>query len=356
MTHAAQSATFGRAISSLRAWYTAPAPVPGSLWSGSWMFAVLAVLMMMLALAETPEPRLQQLNERWHLTLLVLWLAIGSHLIRWAYGKAEEFKRQVLVLAAVPSAVPSAPALKRVVADHELDVRSRRVIRLQAPFVFGGLALVALVDAPWCWRLSWVVTVGATLYYGAFGLWGAWVATHTVSEVAMEACRTERMRLFHADRLAGLGFAVKYADVATILLLTGATALPLAMYLGQQCVRMGSAMGSALGLLAAALTAVWVIFTLVSGLRGRCAVARAIEQFRTPLLNELADRKRTLIEQKGDKADFDLLDLREKAAVRLRSGVFSGVGGWKDLISLAISLSAIVESLQSWHAAVDTLF
>ena len=84
------------------------------------------------------------------------------------------------------------------------------------------------------------------------------------------------------------------------------------------------------------------------------AVMAVLENYREPILNDIADKKRDLIQSGWSKDEFERLDEQEKAAAQLRSRLLSSAGGWKDLMPVPAAVGAVVSIaniLKMWTAA-----
>jgi hypothetical protein len=158
----------------------------------------------------------------------------------------------------------------------------------------------------------------------------------------------QRLRLFHADRLGGLGCLSSYADTASLLLFSGILVLPMGTAVTRKWLGTGTLKGTVLGLVCVATIAVWISFTLLPALRGRLAIAASVRRFRNSTLNRLAQEKSDLFATGASQAQWDLLELQETAALRLRTGMFFGAGGWKDMlntVSMCLEIVATIKGL-----------
>ena len=277
------------------------------------------------------------LAKAWPALLLSIWLFAASGLIEFAYNAAKAFEKRAGTFLALRDVEESSWLHQQ---KHLTD--PRREIGRWA-FVALGIVAVLLMKAPWYWKLSWAFAVGTTFYYGGIGLWGAWVVTKGVGAVARTATEGQRLNVYHADRLAGLGFAVRYADVATLLLLTGLMAFPMALRMAQNGLDQQEALGYFLAGVVGMLLCVWAGFTVVATIRSRGAIATAIDTCRDTSLNDVADEKATLIAGGATKDQLELLTLKEDAAAQLRAGLFLGAGAWKDLFSVGAGAVSLVD-------------
>jgi hypothetical protein len=66
-----------------------------------------------------------------------------------------------------------------------------------------------------------------------------------------------------------------------------------------------------------------------------------------------AAQKRALMEKSALKQQFDLPSIRERAALRLRGGIFSGAGGWKDLLGVVASAGALAKFVSDFSSQIQ---
>jgi hypothetical protein len=329
-----------------RALASARAPLSRTSWHRSWRLALITAVTLGLAAYLDNSTATQKLRMLWPPALMVLWLCVGTRLIDWAHSCAATFESQASRLLADSAPSTTVWAIQR----SWLCRSSARVV--QVLFAGAGLLCVLLVALPWHWTLGWAVTIGLTFYLGAIGLWGSWVVTKGVAAVATDALKAERLNVFHADRLAGLGFAVRYADVATLLLLTGVSSLPMASLIVDKSIAMNSTLGWILVGIVVLLVGTWAVFTLQATLSARSSVASALDAYRDPILNRLAAEKARLIATNATAEEFQRLEIQEKAAAELRSGLFSGAGGWKDMFSVMAAGACVVDMWDKVHKAL----
>jgi hypothetical protein len=289
------------------------------------------------------------LNRAWPALLLTLWLIAASNLIDFAHNAAGAFEQRAtsFLSGRDVSTTPWLQQTKRL-ADP-------LVVRVQTGFVTLGVTAAFLTPAPVIWRLAWAVTVGATFFYAGIGLWGAAVVTNGVRAVAHAAAEDKKLNMYHADRLAGLGFAVRYADVATLLLLTGASAFPMALLMAQSGLRARGVAGYVLAGMVAALLIIWGGLTVAASLRSRGTIAKVVEALRDSELDTFAVEKRELIGRTGTKDQLEILKFKEDAAGQLRVGLFSGAGAWKDLFSVGAATLSIVDLYGSFTKALSVV-
>jgi hypothetical protein len=282
----------------------------------------------------------------WPPALMVVWLCIGTRLIDWAHSCAGAFEVQASRLLGASMNASAEWATQR----SRLCKPKARLV--QWSFAGAGVMCVLLIIVPWYWRLAWAVTIALTFYLGAIGLWGSWVVTKGVAAVATDALAAERLNLYHADRLAGLGFAVRYADVASLLLLTGVLSLPMATLMVERSVTMRSTHGWILVGVIVVLVGTWALFTLQATLSARSSVASALDAYRDPILHRLAAEKARLISTNASALEFERLEIQEKAAAELRTGLFSGAGGWKDTFSVVAAGACVIDMWDKVRAAL----
>ncbi len=295
---------------------------------GSWILALISALLLALAVYLDPERIQDHVPALWPPALMIAWLVAGSWLISKAHCLASKYQEHAAAMMGERGG--------DAIWEHQTAVmRSPRSLRISIPFATLGLVIVLLTDTAWYWRVSWASAVGATFYYAGHGMWGACVVCRGVASFARDALSGNKLNVFHADHLGGLGFAVKYADIATLFMLTGATALPMAVMLGRTSMAMRTSLGYILSSLVGLAILLWGMFAFSACLVGRWAIASAIADYRDPLLSEIAIKKREIIESGKNLKQLEILNIQEEAASHLKTGVITGAGAWKDLFNLA---------------------
>jgi len=310
--------------------------------SGSWIFSLVSTVSFVLAVHLDPEKVEKHLSMLWPPVLMILWLLVGSRLISKAHSVASKYQEQAITLMGRKGGF--------AIWEHQTTwMRARRALWLSIPFATMGLTITLLINTAWYWNVSWALVVCPTFYYAGYGMWGSWVVTRGVASLSQDALKENKLNVFHADHLAGLGFVEKYADVATMFMLSGATALPMGVMLGEKSMAMRTPLGYALSALVALAILAWGVFALSASLLGRSAIVAAIIQHRDPLLSEIANKKKEIIRSGENMKQLEALDIQEEAASHLRTGVFTGAGAWKDLfnvVAVGFALFDYVQELQ----------
>jgi hypothetical protein len=307
---------------------------------GSWILSLVSALLLALAVYLDPERIQGHLPALWSPALMLVWLMAGSWLISKAHCVASKYQEHAVTMIGERGG--------GAIWEHQTAwMRSRRSLWISIPFATLGLMIALLTDTAWYWRVSWASTVCATFYYAGHGMWGACVVCRGVASFARDALKGDKLNVFHADHLAGLGFAVKYADIATMFMFTGATALPMGIMLASKSMAMGTALGSVLSGLVALAILLWGVFAFSACLVGRSAIASAIVEYRDPLLCAIAIKKKEIIESGKNLKQLEILNIEEEAASHLRAGVITGAGAWKDLFNLvAVALALFDYALE----------
>jgi hypothetical protein len=304
-------------------------------WTRRSGFVATICLTAVCTVAATDSRQFDQLLPiLWPLLLVITWLFLASFLISWAERVNERFFLH---------AVEFCGFSREDVPVHyaAVGLRSSRLLVVLVPFVTVGLVVSLLVPVPWIWKLTDALVVGSCFYYASFGLWGSYAASEAVSRLAEKALARKRLNVFHSDCLAGLGFAKAYADKASLFVLSGVAAFPMAVALAHQAMSDRQNRGKIIALLVACAIGVWAIFAILASLRGRYAIAGTIELFRAPLFDEIAQEKQRLIDAKADAEQFRLIEIREKALERINTNIFVGLGGWRDFYSLGAGALAV---------------
>lgn len=306
----------------------------------SYVLGVLCVLCLAYALWRGPKKPFEYLPTLWQPLLVVFWLFSASFLIAWAERTATQFEEQALVLCR--------DRFNGEIWGRQVWwLRSPRIVAVTLPLVGIGFFVTYLLDMPWQWKLFRILVVCSCFYYASFGLWGSLVVYKSVSSFAQCVSSLGRLNLFHSDQLGGLGFAKDYADKGSIFVLSGVAVFPLGIVLAREAFSKETVVGYLIGSLAVLAIIAWTISTLLASLWGRQAISGIIERFRTPLLNQIAIEKKSLVES-GNDSDLRRLELREKAALSLKTGIFTGMGGWKDLFTVAASIAAVWQILKDF--------
>ncbi len=313
--------------------------------SGSWIFSLVSILSLALAVYLDPGKIEEHLPALWPPTLMILWLLVGSWLISKAHYVASKYQEQAVIMIGKRGGC--------AIWEHQTAwMRSRRALWLSIPFATMGLMITVLIDAAWYWNVSWAFVVCSTFYYAGHGMWGSWVVTRGVALFARDALRENKLNIFHADHIAGLGFAEKYADVATMFMLSGATALPMGIMLGSKSMAMGTPLGYVLSALVALAILGWGAFALLASLLGRSAIASAIIQHRDPLLSEIANKKKEIIKSGENMKQLEALNIQEEAASHLKTGIYTGAGAWKDLFNVGAVGLALFDYIQELQKVI----
>lgn len=317
--------------------------------SGSWIFSIVSIFLLALAVYLDPEKIEEHLAVLWPPSLMILWLFFGSWLISKAHSVASKYQDHAVKLIGKRD--------RFSIWEHQTTLmKSYRALWLSIPFSIVGLMITILVDVVWYWNLSWAFIVCSTFYYAGHGMWGSWIVTRGVALFSREALRENKLNIFHVDHLAGLGFAEKYADVATMFMLSGTTALPMGIMLGSKSIAMGTPLGYVLYALVALAILVWGVFALLASLFGRSAIASVILQHRDPLLSEIANKKKEIIKSGENMKQLEVLNIQEEAASHLRTGIFTGAGAWKDLFNVGAVGLALFNYIQELQKVISKPF
>lgn len=263
-----------------------PVVLPPYLRRGSILFAVVSVVLLGAALHQSPKPIQYHYSDIWQPFLMILWLAGASWLIEKAYSRANKFQRR--------SGRMLSDSESTELSDHTDWLESREAVITGILFAFLGLVITVLVDAAWHWKVVWSFVVCATFYYAGYGIWGAWTVTRAITALAAEASKKSTLNIYHGDNYCGLGFALKYADVATLFMLTGVSALPMAAMLVGVALKMENYRGTFVIISITLAILIWGFFSFVSTVGGRSAIAFAVSNYRDTLLDNIASKKRDL--------------------------------------------------------------
>lgn len=312
---------------------------------GSIFFAFFSLSTLAVALHLSANPA-NELNTLWQPVLMVLWLAVSSRLIDVAVGYARRFDNKAKSLLDRSSG-------NDFLRNHVAWITEPAAAVAGILFSLLGFCIVLLVSLPIIWKVAWSVVIISTFYYAGYGIWGAWVVTKTVKEYANEALENNALNAFHGDKYCGLGFALRYADIATLFMLTGITALPMAVMLAGKGLEMSSVKGLIVTSLVALALIIWGVFTFVSSVSGRSAIAHAVSSHRYKLLDEIALEKKHLIEIGNKKEELELLNLKEEAVLKIKTGIFSGAGAWKDLFSVGATGLALINVAQDVQKVIQ---
>jgi hypothetical protein len=286
----------------------------------------------------------------WQSSLLIVLLLALSPFIGHAYRVAQAFSEAAKL--ALKGDEPPSP-----IADHLQLMQSRKALLWFLPFILFGVVAGLLSSDDLGTRLFRSALIGTTLYYASFGLWGAIVVSSAISVTAQRTLTGKTLNVFHPDRHAGLGFCLKYANHATVLLFLGLFALPMGVTLANSGYARGDIGGIALAVSAIAAILAWTACTIIVGFRGRMAIHTAITRYLGDILTDLAQRKLALFEQRGSRQDYDMLVMKEEAANKLSRPFLIGVGAWKDAFSVGPAAFAIKQTDMGFDAllwAYDT--
>ena len=317
-----------------------PVELPVTLRSWSALFAVIAVGLLGMAFYLSPAPRARYYTEIWQPLLMALWLAAASGLIAKAHTRAQKFADRAKSMLRGRHDFP-------LLEYHVSWLVARQAVISGIVFATLGLIIVLLIDAAWYWRLAWAFLICATYYFAGFGLWGAWIVTRTVRQLPHELLTKDQLNIYHADHFGGLRFAVGYVDWATLFMLTGATALPMAILFAGKSLAANSLVGLLATFLIALAILIWAAFSLMSSVGGRIALDSTLSSYRDDLLDKIAEQKRKLIEEQRNSAELETLNAKQEAAVHIRTGLFRRAGAWKDLFSLTASAIALIEVINA---------
>jgi hypothetical protein len=286
---------------------------------GSWIVAlVIAVSAMTWQILYPHEAPVLT----WQAALLLAWLALASWLIVWGRQVTAAFEWQGTVLCG------------RAGPWHGLAERilSARSLLGALPLIVGADAAVILAGGSSAVLAFRLMLATATFYYAATGFRGCLLAAQCVAALASAADAQGRLNYFHPDRLAGLAFARDFADRISIFMLSGAAALPMAVLASTQAPS-AQPTGIAARVLIGTICAAWGIIALAASLRGRIAIAAAVDRLRLPVMNDIAEARRRLVDDSAPSRELELWAAREKAVLAIHTGVFTEMGGWRDLFA-----------------------
>ena len=288
-------------------------------------------------------------SSNWQLILLLLALAVISPAISAAFSVADRFieDSESLLANAAKDGGTLGKTKSFCLRFHKELLESSMAAVVGVMFAGLALAIVLLLpQLPWDTRLLYALTVCLTFYYAGFGLWSIWIVTQAVYAMAVHAEAEDALNTYHGDCQAGLSFVQTYADVATLFMLIGVLALPAAVFFGGIASASDSTSGSISFVLILLAVAVWAVFTFMSSLRGRFSLALVLRRHKQTALDRIAiERKEVLESSRYDAAKAEKLDARETLALRIRTGLFSGAGAWKDLFGLTASVLTLVETV-----------
>lgn len=312
-----------------------PVVYPRRLRNGSVSFSMLSLVLMAVAIYKSPEVLNNLYSQLWQPVLMVLWLAIASWLIDKAhlYGKRFEMRA---------NKVMADKNIQHPLRQHSDWLSARQAFFSGVVFALLGLCIVLLMDSQWYWKLFWSCVICFTFYYAGYGLWGAWIVTKTVAVFANEASWKGVVNVYHGDKCCGLGFALRYSDVATIFMLTGISALPMAVMIVDESLNMDDSKGILITALVALAIGIWGVFSFISSIKGRGAISNALLERRDVLLDEIAFDKRRMIERDKNSNGLEALLAKEEAVLKIKTGLFSGAGAWKDFFTTgAVALTLL---------------
>lgn len=266
----------------------------------------------------------------WQAALLLAWLALASWLIEWGKRVTAAFEREATILCGRDG--PWYGLAERIL--------SARSLLAALPLIAGANAAVLLAGGTPAVLAFRLALATATFYYAASGFRGCLLAAQCVGSVAAAADSQRRLNYFHPDRLAGLAFARDFADRVSIFMLSGAAALPMAVLAGADADGTRPA-GVAARLLIGTICAAWGILSLASSLRGRIAIAAAVDRVRFPIMNDVAEARRRLSDGAASPREQELWTAREAAVLAIHTGVFTELGGWRDLFAAGAGALAV---------------
>lgn len=189
----------------------------------SWLVSLTPLAVIIYFFSTDPKPTASEYWEVGFAGLLWVWLFFASTLTRCAIYRHQEFQWCVKAMGhvAVRPAQPLAPPRKwRVVPG----------------IVFGVVGAVALITShperhevrPIAHMVA-IAVVTAAFYYAGMAFYAAQKATENARRVADDLACYAVNRRHGPDELCGLGFVRRLADDVSLLVLSGACAMPLAV-------------------------------------------------------------------------------------------------------------------------------